>query len=423
MSGLRFCFLTTFYPPFNFGGDGIAVQRLARGLVRAGHEVTVIHDADAYTTLAPTAAAPDAFVTVEPPGLSVVTLRSRLGSLSALLTQQLGRPVVHGRRIARLLDAGGFDVINFHNVSLVGGPGILKYGRGIKVYMAHEHWLVCPTHVLWRHGREPCPARQCVRCQLAHRRPPQPWRFTGHLERALRHVDTFIAMSEFSRRKHREFGFPREMEVVPAFLPPAVTREPAASEPPHPRPYYLFVGRLERMKGVHDLLPLFSGAGEVDLLIAGDGTESEALRRAAASSPRVRFLGRVTPDALAAYYRGAVALVVPSLGFETFGVVLLEAFQHGTPVIARRIGPAIEMIEETGGGALFSNADELRTLLQGFHGDGARRAAAGAAARRGFDARWREEVVIPRYLDVIRETAARRGAAQLVARLAPPGEA
>ncbi len=51
MTGLRFCFLTTFYPPHNFGGDGIGVQRLARGLVKAGHRVTVVHDVDAYNLL------------------------------------------------------------------------------------------------------------------------------------------------------------------------------------------------------------------------------------------------------------------------------------------------------------------------------------------------------------------------------------
>ena len=47
----------------------------------------------------------------------------------------------------------GFDVINFHNISLVGGPGILEMGQALKLYMAHEHWLICPSHVLWRHQR------------------------------------------------------------------------------------------------------------------------------------------------------------------------------------------------------------------------------------------------------------------------------
>jgi hypothetical protein len=51
MAGLRFCSLTTFYPPFNFGGDGIDVQRTARALDARGHHVTVILDVDAYQWL------------------------------------------------------------------------------------------------------------------------------------------------------------------------------------------------------------------------------------------------------------------------------------------------------------------------------------------------------------------------------------
>ena len=54
MAKLRFCFVTTFYPPYNFGGDGIGVQRLARALARRGHDVTVVSDTDAFATLSPT---------------------------------------------------------------------------------------------------------------------------------------------------------------------------------------------------------------------------------------------------------------------------------------------------------------------------------------------------------------------------------
>ena len=77
--------------------------------------------------------------------------------------------------------------MHFNNVSLVGGPGVLSTGNGIRIYEAHEHWLVCPSHVLWRHGRELCTGRQCLRCTLNHRRPPQLWRYTGYLEQQLRH--------------------------------------------------------------------------------------------------------------------------------------------------------------------------------------------------------------------------------------------
>ena len=149
---LRFCMFSTFYPPYSYGGDGITLQRLCRALVRAGHEVTVVHDADSYTSLgyaAPAATALD-------DGVEVITLRSSLGALSVLLTHQFGRPVVHRAEIAALLAQRQFDVVHFHNVSLVGGPGLFALARGaVTVYTAHEHWLVCPTHVLWRHGREP----------------------------------------------------------------------------------------------------------------------------------------------------------------------------------------------------------------------------------------------------------------------------
>ena len=51
MRPLRFCHFTTFYPPYNFGGDGIGIQRFSRALRDRGHHVTILHDADAYLAL------------------------------------------------------------------------------------------------------------------------------------------------------------------------------------------------------------------------------------------------------------------------------------------------------------------------------------------------------------------------------------
>ncbi len=45
---MRFCMVTTFYPPYHFGGDAVFVQALARGLTEAGHQVEVVHCEDAY---------------------------------------------------------------------------------------------------------------------------------------------------------------------------------------------------------------------------------------------------------------------------------------------------------------------------------------------------------------------------------------
>jgi glycosyltransferase involved in cell wall biosynthesis len=394
----RFCFLTTFYPPLNFGGDGLAV-----------------HDADAFSVLSddpiPDDEAPDPF------GVRIITLRTALPFVSTILTHQTGRPVVNGRRLQRILNEGQFDVINFNNISLIGGPGLLAYGRNaVKVYLAHEHWLVCPTHVLWRHKRERCDARECLRCQLHYKRPPQLWRYTGLLERQLRNVDVFIAMSEFSRDKHREFGFPHDMTVLPYFLPDVDLQPRAALPRPHERPYFLFVGRLEHIKGLDEVLTAFASSYRgADLVIAGDGDHRAELERLAAGNPRVRFVGWLPGDALAAYYAHALALIVPSICFETFGITVIEAFSHGTPVVARRVGPFPQLLQQSGGGALFESPADLLATLRALQEAPDRRAALGRAGYEAFRTRWCESTVIPRYLDVVEGARQRRTAGQAIA--------
>jgi glycosyltransferase involved in cell wall biosynthesis len=408
---LRIAMVTTFYPPYSFGGDGQAVRRLAHALARRGHEVEIVHDLDAFRVLH---SGPEPAPLAEPAGIRVHALRSPLGALACLATHQLGRPVLHRGRLERLLS--GFDVIHFHNVSLIGGPGVLRYGRGIKLYSAHEHWLVCPSHILWRHDRELCDARQCLRCVLHHRRPPQLWRAGRLLEHACREVDAFLTYSRFCADKHREFGFAHPFTLIPPFLPDSERQRPPS--PPGPPPYFLFVGRLEAIKGVQDTIPWFRDAGTSELWIAGAGGYEPELRRLAGGAPRIRFLGRQEPDALARLYRGAIALVVPSICYEVFPMVVLEAFREGTPIIARNLGPLPEIVAASDGGLLFDDAAGLGRALARLENDRALRAGLSAAAAAAFAARWSESVALRSYLELVARLAERRGDRRVLDRLA-----
>jgi glycosyltransferase involved in cell wall biosynthesis len=415
--------LTTFYPPHHFGGDAVFIKRLVHSLARRGHEVEVIHDVDAFRVLAP-----ERVVTPEtqPPGVTVHALESpsrARGFLSTLATQQLGRPLMHGARIREILARGRFDVVHFHNISLVGGPGILGYGpaSAVKLYMAHEHWLVCPTHVLWRHNRERCDERQCLRCVVRHKRPPQLWRYTGLLEREAANVDVFYSPSRFSAEKHKQFGFERELEVIPYFLPDldsaAEQPEPLASRPSE-RDFFLFVGRLEKIKGLQEVIPLFNGDLGDELWIVGAGDYETELRALAAGRPRVRFLGARSPEQLRSLYAQALAVVVPSVCYETFGIILLEAFREGTPVVARRLGPFTEIVEGSGGGLLFETEDELKHALAVLASDPSLRRELGATGHRALLAHWTESVVLKKYFEVIRRVAEKKNpnlAAELAA--------
>jgi glycosyltransferase involved in cell wall biosynthesis len=122
----------------------------------------------------------------------------------------------------------------------------------------------------------------------------------------------------------------------------------------------------------------------------------------------VRFLGPRTPEQLRTLYREALAVVVPSVCYETFGIILLEAFREGTPVIARRLGPFPEIVETSGGGLLFSDEAELRRGLGELASDPVRRRALGAAGHRALLANWTESVVLKKYFEVIAREAEKK---------------
>jgi glycosyltransferase involved in cell wall biosynthesis len=131
----------------------------------------------------------------------------------------------------------------------------------------------------------------------------------------------------------------------------------------------------------------------------------------------VRFLGSRTPEELRLLYRNALAVLVPSICYETFGITLLEAFRERTPVVARALGPLTELVRESGGGLLFSTAPELRAALVRLTADGELREKLGRDGHAALRARWTESAVLPSYFALIRRIAERRGDRRLVAAL------
>jgi glycosyltransferase involved in cell wall biosynthesis len=99
---------------------------------------------------------------------------------------------------------------------------------------------------------------------------------------------------------------------------------------------------------------------------------------------------------------------VPSVCYETFGIVLIEAFRQGAPVIARRLGPFPEIVERSGGGELFHTTEELVASMKRVQEDPLHRRRLAEAGYRGYVDRWSESAVIPQYLGIVRRAAARR---------------
>lgn len=384
------------------------IYRLCHKLADAGHHVDVVHCVDSYHLQHP--AEPEIRY-AEHPRVHRHELRSGLRWLSPLLTQQTGRPFLKTKVLRRLLQSRPYDVIQFHNTSLL-GPKVLTLqplGRlAVKLYMTHEHWLVCPMHVLWKFNERACEQPECFRCTLRGRRPPQLWRYTGLLARCSRHVDRFVAPSRFTARMHAERGFEQPVGHLPYFIERADADWQSPGPRPQERPYFLFVGRLELIKGLQTVIPLWEQVPGADLLVAGSGSYEAALRQRAAGNPRIKFLGPRSQRELGNLYYHAAACIIPSITYETFGMINIEAFARKTPVIVRDLGALPEVVDESGGGWIYRSDEELLDAVRAVLAFPALRHERGERGYRAFVEKWSAAAHLPMYFDVLEQAARRK---------------
>ena len=412
---LRFCLFTTFYPPYHFGGDAVYVHRLAEALGAAGHQVDVIHSPDAYHLSHP---GEPPIQYDELPNVTRHELRLRHRKINSLLVHQSGSPAFYTPQIRAVLEATRPDVIHYHNVSLLGAPGLFAMGDGIKLMTCHEYWLICATHVLFRYNREACTHRTCFRCSLRARRPPQLWRRGGVVERELSELDALIMSSHFAAQRHQEQRLASTFALIPPFVP--IPDLQAVGPRPHQgnRPYFVYAGRLERLKGPQEALKIFHGLADIaDLLLIGDGTIRSELANQAASMPHVRLLKAVRQDELSSYYMHASGVVVPSLCYETFGLSAAEAMAHGTPAVVRNHGALAEMIEQSGGGFAFTTDDEARNAIRRLATEPRLREDLRSRCRLHAECEWSRERHLERYFELVNRLVDLR----LKGSLSPPG--
>ena len=410
-SQLRFLLLNTFFPPYSFGGDAIYVWRLANALAGDGHLVDVLHCADSWEMLARgVSAAPPLS---SHPNVTIYPLRSRPRALASLATHQTGFPLGRRAQIAAAIDGKHYDVVHFNNISMF-GPGILNVSTSnpppVKLYTVLEYWLVCARHTLWKFDRRPCESRQCLQCVIQGGRPPQLWRSTDLIARTTGRVDRFLAPSRAVAILHAEHGFRRPMDVLPLFTEVPTDAPIDAPARPFERPYFLFAGRLEPIKGAEVLLQAWKRVGDADLVIAGEGSRADRLRSASAGDRRIHFVGQVSQPDLGAYYRHAIATVVPSLFEEPFGLTAIESMAHRTPIIAHRVGGLREIVEESCGGIMYTGTDQLADAMRKLRDDSNLRRAMGERGYQACLANWSRPAHLRRYYDIIEEVAAARRA-------------
>ncbi|MBI4989025.1 MAG: glycosyltransferase family 4 protein [Rhodocyclales bacterium] len=240
---------------------------------------------------------------------------------------------------------------------------LLGLMRRVQPVAVHAHWIVPQGIVLAAAGML-SRARARVIC-TAHGSDVSALRggFWRRLRRwVARRCERIVAVSEALKAQLVEEGCPAErIEVIPMGTDLHGLFVPDGS--PRRRAEILFVGRLVPGKGADILLralpAILARQPEATLTVVGGGPERDKLADLAQRlrvGERVSFTGPVAHAALAAHYRRAALLVLPSRE-EGFGLVLVEALGCGCPVVASDL-PAIRgLLNEGRAGRLFRPGD------------------------------------------------------------------
>ncbi len=223
-------------------------------------------------------------------------------------------------RVKRLLQQEQFDVIHIHEPMTPALPmAVLRHSKAVNVGTFHAYRN---THAAYEYGRP-------------------MFRYF------VRRLDGRIAVSDAARESVGRY-FPGEYRIIPNGI--ETCRFGSTDIRPIERfddgmLNVLFVGRLEKRKGFKYLLRAFARVREqmpeTRLLVVGAYEREEKaafVRYARYHHIRfVKFIGYVPAADLARYYHTAHVFCAPSTGFESFGIVLLEAMAAGIPVVASDI--------------------------------------------------------------------------------------
>ena len=172
-------------------------------------------------------------------------------------------------------------------------------------------------------------------------RLPQPYEWLER--RAATRADLVLTLSESARDDiGRVLGVPRERIRVTYLGAPPV--DPQADAPPVDPPYFLFVGGTERRKNLCAVLEAFAGLDGIRLRVVGPSAPSP-IHDPRPDHENVDWVGYVDAAELERLYRGAAALVFPSL-YEGFGLPVVEAMARRTPVIASNVSSIPEIAHD-----------------------------------------------------------------------------
>ncbi len=307
------------------------------------------------------------------------------------------------------------DIVHVHNFFPRLSPSVhfssVRCGVPV-VQTLHNYRLLCPASTLSRDGRvcEDCLNKMYPWPAITHECYHHSRMASGALANMIfihrvcatlnTSVSGFIALSEFARAKFIAAGLPGDrVTVKPNFVNSRSAMGDGKGK------YALFVGRLAAEKGIGVLLKAWTKLNnDLSLLIAGDGPLASQINEGTAAHRSIQWLGWRSQKEVSALMEKAKVLILPSLWYEGFPLVVVEAFAAGLPVIASRIGTLAEVVTDRRTGLLFppGNADDLAQAVNWSLAHPSELEAMRFEARREFDTKYTPKVNYEKLMRIYR---------------------
>lgn len=273
------------------------------------------------------------------------------------------------RKIERLIKDTKPDIAHIHNIKRLISPSILHSLKCFNipiVYTLHDYHLICPNYRLFvkgkvcqecKHGRYyNAILKKCVRNSFALSLLACAEQYMHSMIGIFKdNVDMFVAPSKFLLDKMIEYGMdPEKITCIPNFV--YFDDYEARAEFGN---YIVYTGRLVKEKGLDILIKAMKEVIGVKLVIIGDGEYREELQCFAAKEGinNIEFKGYVSEENAKTIVRNSLFVVVPSQWSEVFGLVIIESFAMGKPVIGAGSGGIPEVIDNNVNGLLFKPGD------------------------------------------------------------------
>lgn len=289
------------------------------------------------------------------------------------------------REVKRMIRENGVEIVHVHNTLNLVSPSVYyaAFASGVPVVQTvHNFRLLCPGAVFLRDGHI---CEDCVRkglscavkyaCYRGSRAQTLLCVWSTKLHRMIgtyRKLN-YICLTEFNRQKLLLLNRPGEKIIIDPgriFVKPNFVFEPEKLPVSGKKDFYLFIGRIEELKGIGILLDAFEKLPDKKLFLAGGGPELARYRRLAEERniKNVVFLGFLDREALTERLAGAKAVIAASQCYESFGMMIAEAYAAHVPVIAGDIGNLGVLVEDgkTGLKFRYDSSEALAETIERF---------------------------------------------------------